>query len=754
MEGQTLRSAVRRLRRVVAAPAAGPDAELLRAFTTRRDAGAFESIVRRHGPMVLGVCRRVLRDASDADDAFQATFLVLVRKAGSLRAPDRLAGWLHQVAHRVARKLRTLRLNRARLEGVLFDVPAGEPPAEVVWRELRPIFDAELDRLPDRLRLPAVLCLLEGQSKGEAARALGWPEGTVSCRLQRARERLRVRLAARGLTLSAGALAAAMFEGAGSAAVPDRLIESTIQSVSNPATAAGARALADGITQAMFLTKVKAVAATVLVVGVVGSGTGVALIPGAGPGQVAAVEPGGNGQTKEAAPAPRQVPLDDPRAIADRIHEARTKVVVADLETKHGHQKSEVALRELQRLLQLRVDALRTKAESWRPLLLKGTIARGEWDRLQADIKSAEEELKWFESSARAPVPADPERAVQQQELDLLKERLAFEERMVAKGYMTESQVKKTRLEISRAEANLAKKDTPKAADPRRQLLETTIQKLEQIVEQTRQSVKAGIAPQQELLNCEMTLANYKLKFLELDDRPAVASPHPSAERRAVVEAIIQKLEEIVAQTEDGVKKGMVSQQELLNAQIKVLEYKLKLAELSVRSAADPRAAKTPPEVFHEREVVIVTKEQELERAEKLFKQGAISQEEIRRLRIDLLRLRADFAADKGDLAAALKHREAAATEVEALVAAARKSMEQHTTTPGELRSYQAAMADARIETLKVAVRLQLANIVSIRDEDLREARALNERKAISVEDLHRAEQALLEAKARLAAER
>src|SRR5262245_19438844 len=123
MESPALRSAVRRLRQVIAPSPAGPDSELLRAFATRRGAGAFGQLVRRHGPMVLGVCRRVLRDPAAADDAFQATFLVLVRKAGSLRAPDRLAGWLHQVAHRTARKVRALRLNRARREGELFDVP-------------------------------------------------------------------------------------------------------------------------------------------------------------------------------------------------------------------------------------------------------------------------------------------------------------------------------------------------------------------------------------------------------------------------------------------------------------------------------------------------------------------------------------------------------------------------------------------------------------------------------------------------------
>ena len=108
MESQALRSAVRRLRHAVLSPPAGPDAELLRAFAGRRDGRAFETLVRRHGPMVLGVCRRVLRDPADADDAFQAVFLVLVRKAGSLRQPDRLAGWLHQVAHRTAKKLRAV----------------------------------------------------------------------------------------------------------------------------------------------------------------------------------------------------------------------------------------------------------------------------------------------------------------------------------------------------------------------------------------------------------------------------------------------------------------------------------------------------------------------------------------------------------------------------------------------------------------------------------------------------------------------
>src|SRR5262245_36001026 len=231
MESHSLRTIVRRLRQAVAPQVTlgVRDTELVRAFAGHGDSLAFEQIILRHGPMVLGVCRRLLRDPADADDAFQATFLVLLRRAGSLREPDRLAGWLHQVARRTARKLRSVRLARAARETELFDVAIGESPAELVWRELRPIFDQELDLLPEKLRLPAVLCFLEGHSKGEAARTLGWPEGTLSARLQQARERLRLRFTARGLTLSAGALAAVLFEGVGSAAVADRLLISTIQ---------------------------------------------------------------------------------------------------------------------------------------------------------------------------------------------------------------------------------------------------------------------------------------------------------------------------------------------------------------------------------------------------------------------------------------------------------------------------------------------------------------------------------------------
>ncbi|HEY1188695.1 MAG TPA: sigma-70 family RNA polymerase sigma factor, partial [Gemmata sp.] len=153
------------------------DGQLLERFVRLRDEGAFATVVRRHGPMVLGVCRRVLGNAADADDAFQATFLVLARKAASVTARDRLAGWLQRVALNAARKLRRANLRRAAHEHARAapSEPATEPPEPRF--ELIAVLDEELARLPDRYRAVLVLCDLEGHTRAEAARALGCPEG-------------------------------------------------------------------------------------------------------------------------------------------------------------------------------------------------------------------------------------------------------------------------------------------------------------------------------------------------------------------------------------------------------------------------------------------------------------------------------------------------------------------------------------------------------------------------------------------------
>jgi RNA polymerase sigma factor (sigma-70 family) len=273
---------LQQLRRVVlACDTSGlADADLLHKFLARRDEAAFEALVRRHGPMVLGVCRRLLADTADAEDAFQATFLVFVQRAGSIRKPEQVGSWLYGVAYRTARKARALAARRRDRQRPLTDVAVTDPVPEVVWRELRPVFEEVLHGLPEKYRAPVVLCYLEGRTKRQAARALGWPEGTVASRLQRARELLRKRLSARGLTLPATAVAAALSQGTGPAAVPPSLVISTVQAagltmagrVVASAASTGAALLAEGVLQSMFFAKCRIVAALLMLSGLISMG--------------------------------------------------------------------------------------------------------------------------------------------------------------------------------------------------------------------------------------------------------------------------------------------------------------------------------------------------------------------------------------------------------------------------------------------------------------------------------------------------
>jgi RNA polymerase sigma factor (sigma-70 family) len=180
------------------------DRELVRRFAQGRDEAAFTALLDRHGAMVLGVCRRVLGHAQDAEDAFQATFLVLARKAGSIRSRDSAAAWLYGVARRVSLKARTEAARRQTREGQTGEVrTAADPMHEITLREAQALLDEELGRLPDPYRAPLVLCYLEGATQDLAARRLGWSLRTLRRRLGRGRELLRVRLARSGLALSA-----------------------------------------------------------------------------------------------------------------------------------------------------------------------------------------------------------------------------------------------------------------------------------------------------------------------------------------------------------------------------------------------------------------------------------------------------------------------------------------------------------------------------------------------------------------------
>jgi RNA polymerase sigma factor (sigma-70 family) len=200
--------------------------------------------------MVLAVCRRVLRDSHDADDAFQATFLVLVRKAGSIAQPELLGNWLYGVAYRVAVKARANAARRSTYERRAPAMSLVDPMMEVTGRELRSVLDAELSHLPEKYRAPLVLCYLEGKTNEEAARKLGWPTGSISGRLARARELLRKRLLRRGLALSAGIFAMHLSKNTAAAAVPNSLLDCTVRGalVFTQATPAAASAVSPSVS--------------------------------------------------------------------------------------------------------------------------------------------------------------------------------------------------------------------------------------------------------------------------------------------------------------------------------------------------------------------------------------------------------------------------------------------------------------------------------------------------------------------------
>jgi RNA polymerase sigma factor (sigma-70 family) len=270
-----LTQVLRSIHHTAAPPAA--DGQLLARFLAARDEAAFAALVRLHGPMVYGVCRRVLGHVQDAEDAFQATFLVLARKAGSVAKRESVGSWLYGVAYRTALEARALNARRR-----VREQQAGELPHPAVGPEepqdWRPLLDRELSRLSEKYRAAVVLCDLEGRSRAEAARRLGVPEGTLSSRLAAARRTLARRLARCGFAVSGGALAASFSGGAATAAAPSALTSATVRAAAlaaagNLATApAGAAALAKGMLRAMWMPKLKAAAVILALAATVGVG--------------------------------------------------------------------------------------------------------------------------------------------------------------------------------------------------------------------------------------------------------------------------------------------------------------------------------------------------------------------------------------------------------------------------------------------------------------------------------------------------
>jgi RNA polymerase sigma factor (sigma-70 family) len=263
------------------------DARLLERFAAAQDAAAFAAILQRYGPLVWGVCRRVLAHEQDAEDAFQATFLVLVRKVRSVRRKDSLRSWLYGVALRVATRARDTRRRQPRpaaRENLSEPVDRELPAAD--WRDVRPALDEEINALPEKYREPVVLCLLEGKTGEEAARELGCPRATVATRLARARQRLQARLARRGLAPSV-ALVVPDVSALLSALLADTCGAAVKLHGGMPIASVGisenALTWTEGVSSAMSLTRLKITLACLLTLGIAVAGAGMLTSRGGGP---------------------------------------------------------------------------------------------------------------------------------------------------------------------------------------------------------------------------------------------------------------------------------------------------------------------------------------------------------------------------------------------------------------------------------------------------------------------------------------
>jgi RNA polymerase sigma-70 factor (ECF subfamily) len=306
---------LRHLRRAVALPELGclSDEHLLARFVTSRDEEAFEALVRRHGPMVRGVCRRVLGDPHEADDAFQATFLVLATKAASVVPAEMLPNWLYGVARQTAVRARALAAKHRRRERQVLHMPEPQAPKADPGDDLRPLLDAELACLPGKYRVAVVLCDLEGHSHKNAASLMGWPVGTLASRHSRGRRMLKERLVRRGIGRPAVALTAMLSRDAVSACLPPSLVSITVQAgrLGQAAVSLQVAALTEGVLKAMSIKKLMTVAAVLLMAGLAALGGGLlADEPEVGQPAPAAALREGSKPAAAATPEPRKNRLE------------------------------------------------------------------------------------------------------------------------------------------------------------------------------------------------------------------------------------------------------------------------------------------------------------------------------------------------------------------------------------------------------------------------------------------------------------
>ena len=319
MANTSLGAALRHIRTLTGSPGVdASDGQLLERFVLRREEAAFAALLRRHGPMVLGVCRRVLGRLQDAEDAFQATFLLLARKAGAIRKQESVGSWLHGVAHRLALKAKGQDGRRQTHERRAGSMRKTDSGVQAAWKDLQEALDEALQRLPAHYRAALVACHLEGRTHEEAARQLGCPLATLRSRLTRGRKLLRTELVRRGLTLSAGAVGVALLATSAEATAPALLVNATLKAAlhfackrtTSGAVSTAAAALAEEGIKAMATTKMKMLAILLAALSLVGVGVGAAAQ------QAAAAKPP---EAKPAAPNadPPRAKEDDPARVDD-----------------------------------------------------------------------------------------------------------------------------------------------------------------------------------------------------------------------------------------------------------------------------------------------------------------------------------------------------------------------------------------------------------------------------------------------------
>ncbi|WP_422928165.1 sigma-70 family RNA polymerase sigma factor [Singulisphaera sp. PoT] len=357
------------------------DRQLLERFTSRDDGGsdaAFRTLMDRHGRMVLGVCRRILGDSHDAEDAFQATFLILVRKAESVRVSDSLGRWLYGVSCRVARRAKSTAARRGSGESIA-TLPAPHDPSSEL-EEIRALVDEELLRLPARFRTPIVLCDLDGFTHEQAARQLGCPVGTIKSRLARGRGQLRDRLVRRGWSPAASFTALTLATSEVEAAVPHLLVETTIREAvcylcgTTAMAVTSAVSLAEGVLKAMFMSKLLC-------------GVGAIALAGALVGSAVYGSGSGAGDVQEGSKARNDAVLESKSEQASES--SKPNAIIEHLKAELAKKKAELDRGKAEKELVLSVLATSVRLNQ----RIQGTVSADEFKKAEAEVKVAEAKL-------------------------------------------------------------------------------------------------------------------------------------------------------------------------------------------------------------------------------------------------------------------------------------------------------------------------------------------------------------------------